>query len=169
MSDVLTCLPNRRAITEELERAVSRARRDGEMVGVLLLDIDHFKRVNDSFGHQAGDVVLTSVARAVRSRLRGHDDVGRFGGEEFLVVLPGADLEGALKAAESLRETVESTPVQWGAQRIAVTISVGVRGGIVTGSETADTLVGVADAAMYRAKQGGRNRVCCDADEVKAN
>ena len=169
MSDVLTCLPNRRAITEELERAVSRARRDGEMVGVLLLDIDHFKRVNDGFGHQAGDVVLTSVARAVRSRLRGHDQVGRFGGEEFLVVLPGADLAGAMRAAESLRDTVESTPVQWGAQRIAVTISVGVRGGIVTGSETADTLVGVADAAMYRAKQGGRNRACCDADGVKAN
>jgi len=165
MSDVLTGLPNRRAISEELERAVSRARRDGEMVGVLLLDIDHFKRVNDGFGHQAGDVVLTSVARAVRARLRGHDHVGRFGGEEFLVVLPGADLAGALKAAESLRETVEATPVQWGAQRIAVTVSIGVRGGIVTGSETSDTLVGIADAAMYRAKQGGRNRVCSDGAE----
>ena len=173
MSDVLTGLPNRRAITEELERGVSRARRDGEMVGVLLLDIDHFKRVNDGFGHQAGDVVLRSVAKAVRARLRGHDHVGRFGGEEFLIVLPGEDLAGAVTVAESLRQCVESTPVHWGAQRIAVTVSIGVRGGMVTGAETADTLVGNADAAMYRAKQGGRNRVCSDAERgeggVKAN
>ncbi|MBV8500981.1 MAG: GGDEF domain-containing protein [Paucibacter sp.] len=169
MSDVLTGLPNRRAITEELERCVSRARRDGELVGVVLLDIDHFKRVNDSFGHQAGDVVLRSVAQAVRSRLRGHDQVGRFGGEEFLVVLPGADLNGALAAAESLRQTVESSPVRWGAQSIAVTVSVGVRGGIVTAAETADTLVGSADAAMYQAKQSGRNRVCAAGDGVKTN
>ncbi len=160
LSDMLTEVPNRRAITDALERAVSRARRDGEMVGVLLLDIDHFKRVNDSYGHQAGDVVLRGVAQAVRSRLRGHDQVGRFGGEEFLVVLPGADLEGAMTVAESLRQTVESTPVQWGARSITVTISIGVRGGIVTAGETAETLVGAADAAMYRAKQAGRNRIC---------
>ena len=159
MRDTLTDMENRRAITDELERAVARSRRHGEMLGVLMLDIDHFKRVNDSYGHQAGDVVLRAVAQTLRARLRAQDVIGRFGGEEFLVVLPETDLEGARAAAEALRAAVEAAPIHWGAQRISVTVSVGLRGGIVTGGDTSDTLVGVADAAMYRAKQSGRNRV----------
>jgi diguanylate cyclase (GGDEF)-like protein len=158
MRDMLTELENRRAINEELDRAVARARRHGELLGLLMIDIDHFKRVNDSFGHQAGDVVLRAVARTLRARLRTQDAMGRFGGEEFLAVLPETGLEGALTVAEALRAAVEATPIRWGAQEIAVTISVGVRAGPVTGADTSDTLVGAADAAMYRAKQAGRNR-----------
>ncbi len=159
MRDTLTGLENRRAITDELERAVARARRHGEMLGLLVIDIDHFKRVNDSFGHQAGDAVLRAVANTLKLRLRAQDMMGRFGGEEFLAVLPETDLAGSQIVAEALRAAVEATPIQWGAQPIPVTISVGVRGGLVTGADTGDTLVGAADAAMYRAKQGGRNRV----------
>jgi len=159
MRDTLTGLENRRAISDELERAVARARRHGEMLGLLVIDIDNFKRVNDSFGHQAGDAVLRAVAQTLKARLRAQDVIGRFGGEEFLVVLPETDLPGTQIVAQALRAAVESTPIQWGAHPIPVTISVGVRGGMVTGADNGDTLVGAADAAMYRAKQGGRNRV----------
>lgn len=159
MKDMLTGLSNRRAISEELQAAVARAQRSGQLLGVLMLDIDHFKKVNDDYGHQAGDVVLRSVALTLASRLRAQDQIGRFGGEEFLVVLPDTGVDGAATLAEALRAAVEATPAQWGAQRIGVTISIGVRAGMVTGGDTPDGLVAAADAALYRAKQGGRNRV----------
>ncbi|MDC8771505.1 GGDEF domain-containing protein [Roseateles albus] len=159
MKDMLTGLANRRAIGDQLASTVARAQRQGQYLSVLMLDIDHFKRVNDSYGHQAGDVVLRSVAQALQSRLRAQDQIGRFGGEEFLAILPDTSLDGALVLAEALRVAVEATPTQWGAHRIATTISIGVRGGAITGSDTADSLVASADAALYRAKQGGRNRV----------
>lgn len=159
MKDMLTGLSNRRAISDELQAAVARAQRSGQLLSVLLLDIDHFKRINDNYGHQAGDVVLHDVAQMLQSRLRAQDRIGRFGGEEFLVVLPDTGLDGALILAEALREAVEERPTQWGAHPIAATISVGVRGGLISGADTADSLVAAADAAMYRAKQSGRNRV----------
>jgi diguanylate cyclase (GGDEF)-like protein len=159
MKDMLTGLANRRAIADQLASTVARAQRQGQYLSVLMLDIDHFKRVNDSYGHQAGDVVLRSVAQALQSRLRAQDQIGRFGGEEFLAILPDTSLDGALVLAEALRAAVEATPTQWGAHSIATTISIGVRGGAITGGDTADGLVAAADAALYRAKQGGRNRV----------
>jgi diguanylate cyclase (GGDEF)-like protein len=159
MKDMLTGLANRRAIGDQLASTVARAQRQGQYLSVLMMDIDHFKRVNDSYGHQAGDVVLRSVAQALQSRLRAQDQIGRFGGEEFLAILPDTSLDGALVLAEALRAAVEATPTQWGAHRIATTISIGVRGGAITGGDTADSLVAAADAALYRAKQGGRNRV----------
>lgn len=159
MKDMLTGLSNRRAISDELHAAVARAQRAGHLLSVLLLDIDHFKSFNDGYGHQAGDAVLRAVAQTLHSRLRAQDLIGRFGGEEFLLVLPDTGLEGALVLAEALRAAVEATPTQWGAQRIAATLSIGVHGGLITGIDTADGLVAAADAAMYRAKQGGRNRV----------
>jgi len=159
MKDVLTGLSNRRAISDVLQVAVARAQRHGQLLSVLMLDIDHFKRINDSYGHQAGDVVLRSVAQTLSSRLRAQDEIGRFGGEEFLVVLPDTGLDGALILAEALRAAIEATPTQWGAHRIAATISIGLRGGMVAGGDTADSVVAAADAALYRAKQGGRNRV----------
>ena len=159
MKDTLTGLSNRRAINDELQRAVAQAQRQGQLLGVLMLDIDHFKRVNDSYGHQAGDVVLRSVAQLLRGRLRAQDQIGRFGGEEFLVLLPDTGLEGALTLAEALRAAVEASPTQWGAHRFSSTISIGVRAGRVGGGDTADGIVAAADAALYRAKQGGRNRV----------
>ena len=159
MKDMLTGLSNRRAISEELQVAVARAQRHGQCLSVLLLDIDHFKRVNDSFGHQAGDAVLRAVAQVLQSRLRGQDRLGRFGGEEFLLVLPDTTLDGALILAEALRAAVATDPMMWGAHSIALTVSVGVRAGAITGIDTPDSLVAAADAAMYRAKQGGRNRI----------
>lgn len=159
MKDTLTGLSNRRAIGDQLHAAVARAQRQGQLLSVLMMDIDHFKRINDSFGHQAGDRVLHGIAQTLQSRLRAQDQIGRFGGEEFLVVLPDTGLEGALTLAEDLRAAVEATPTEWGVHRIPATISIGVRGGAITGADTADGLVGAADAAMYRAKAAGRNRV----------
>lgn len=159
MTDMLTGLANRRAISDQLQSTVARAQRQGQYLSVLMLDIDHFKRVNDGYGHQAGDVVLRSVAQTLQSRLRAQDQIGRFGGEEFLAILPDTSPEGALVLAEALRAAVEASPTQWGAHSIATTISIGVRGGAITGSDTADGLVAAADMALYRAKQGGRNRV----------
>ena len=159
MRDMLTGLSNRRAISEDLQMAVARAQRQGHLLSVLLLDIDHFKRINDSYGHQAGDVVLRSVATTLKSRVRAQDQIGRFGGEEFLVVLPDTGEEGALVLAQALREAVQEAPAQWGAASISLTVSVGVWGGLVTGSTTSESLVAAADAAMYRAKESGRNRV----------
>ncbi|MBB4844688.1 diguanylate cyclase (GGDEF)-like protein [Paucibacter oligotrophus] len=159
MKDMLTGLSNRRAISDQLHAAVARAQRQGQLLSVLMMDIDHFKRINDSYGHQAGDRVLHGIAQTLSSRLRAQDQIGRFGGEEFLVVLPDTGLDGALILAEALRAAVEATPTQWGVHSIAATISIGVRGGVVTGADTADGLVGAADAAMYQAKAAGRNRV----------
>ncbi|WP_428504867.1 diguanylate cyclase [Roseateles sp.] len=159
MKDMLTGLSNRRAISDQLHMAVARAQRQGQYLSVLMLDIDHFKRVNDGYGHQAGDAVLRAVAQTLQSRLRAQDQIGRFGGEEFLIMLPDTSLDGSATLAEALREAVESAPTQWGAHRIAVTISIGVAGGAITGAATVDGLVGAADSALYRAKQGGRNRV----------
>ncbi|MCV2361864.1 GGDEF domain-containing protein [Paucibacter sp. DJ1R-11] len=158
MKDMLTGLSNRRAISDQLHMAVSRAQRQGQYLSVLMLDIDHFKRVNDGYGHQAGDAVLRGVAHTLLSRLRAQDQIGRFGGEEFLLMLPDTSLEGAATLAEALRQAVEATPTQWGAHRISVTISIGVAGGVITGAVTVDGLVAAADSAMYRAKQSGRNR-----------
>ncbi|RQO55519.1 GGDEF domain-containing protein [Paucibacter sp. KBW04] len=159
MKDMLTGLSNRRAIGDQLHAAVARAQRQGQLLSVLMMDIDHFKRINDGYGHQAGDRVLHGIAQTLQSRLRAQDQIGRFGGEEFLVVLPDTGLDGALTLAEDLRAAVEATPTQWGVHRIEATISIGVRGGVITGADTADGLVGAADAAMYRAKAAGRNRV----------
>jgi len=159
MKDMLTGLSNRRAISDQLHAAVARAQRQGQLLSVLMMDIDHFKRINDGYGHQAGDRVLHGIAQTLQSRLRAQDQIGRFGGEEFLVVLPDTGLDGALTLAEDLRAAVQATPTQWGVHRIEATISIGVRGGVITGADTADGLVGAADAAMYRAKVAGRNRV----------
>jgi len=159
MQDMLTGLQNRRAIADQLAMAVARARRQGQVLSVLMMDIDHFKRVNDNYGHLAGDKVLQSVAQTLQSRLREQDQIGRFGGEEFLLILPDTSLEGALTLAEDLRAAVESSPTTWEQQTIRVTISIGVWGGLISPADTADTLVGAADTAMYRAKVGGRNQV----------
>jgi len=159
MQDMLTGLPNRRAISDALHSATARAQRQGGAFSLLLIDIDHFKPVNDSFGHQAGDEVLRVVARTLQSRLRAQDAIGRFGGEEFLVLLPDTDSDGALVAAEALRTAVALTPAQWAGRSIHVTVSVGVSGGKLKPGDTIDSLIAAADGALYGAKQGGRNRV----------
>lgn len=152
--DALTGAANRRALISALDRDVARAVRTREPISVLMVDIDHFKRVNDQYGHQAGDQVLCRVVQVLQERVRSQDLVGRYGGEEFLVVLPGTDVAGALLLASDLRKAVESP-----AGAIGVTVSIGVFGGQLEPGDSWDLLVAAADRALYLAKENGRNRV----------
>ncbi len=156
--DPLTKLPNRRALGVELEREYALARRGRPPFAVLLLDVDHFKAVNDEHGHAAGDRVLEEIAGRLRRRARTSDVVGRWGGEEFLVVAPDTGLDGAVALAEDLRQAIAETPMVLGTgvATVAVTASVGVA---VWQRETVDELLGRADDAMYDAKSRGRDLV----------
>jgi diguanylate cyclase (GGDEF)-like protein len=157
--DVLTGTFNRGAILGELRRALDRAKRTGGAAGLLLLDLDHFKLVNDRHGHLAGDAVLLQAARRVLGALRTYDFLGRYGGEEFLAVLPDCDGGAAARAAERIRAAVADSPIAIpddGA--IAVSVSIGgVAAGEGCWTETA--LLAAADSALYEAKEQGRNRV----------
>ena len=129
---------------------------------LLMVDIDHFKRVNDHYGHLAGDHVLRHIVGVLRQRLRASDVLGRYGGEEFMLLLPDTDLHGAAQLAEQLRQAVQATPCEWQGQRIAFTVSIGVAASADTPadpSRTSEALLQAADQALYRAKDDGRNRV----------
>ncbi len=155
--DELTGAYNRRFLLETLQRETSRAARLGTRLSVCLFDLDHFKEVNDSFGHAAGDAVLKRFTAIAATGLRGVDVLGRYGGEEFLLILPDTELEGALALAERIRANTEREdfPEVPASRRVTVT------GGVACadGSETVDALLARADLALYRGKQGGRNRV----------
>jgi diguanylate cyclase (GGDEF)-like protein len=155
-TDALTGLYNRRHLDEELGRQLSNSDRHQDPLCVLLLDIDHFKKINDSFGHPAGDLVLRAFADLLRSELRANDIVGRWGGEEFLVIMPRTDLAGALEVAERLRGATAESAVRAGIWSIGVTVS----GGCVlsTGDQT-DPVLQLADTCLYAAKASGRNRI----------
>jgi diguanylate cyclase (GGDEF)-like protein len=158
--DLLTMLPNRRAIAATLDTEISRCHRDRRTVGVILLDIDHFKRVNDTYGHFAGDAVLRETAIRLRGNMRPYDQVGRYGGEEFLVVLPNCDLDQAASQAERMRARLCAAPMIVDGVEIPVSASFGVT--VSDGTERSpDLFVRVADEALYRAKAGGRNCVHC--------
>jgi len=156
--DSLTTIWNRGAIIEMLERELSRARRDGSSVGILLADIDHFKRVNDTRGHLVGDEVLRAVTGRLKGEVRSYDSVGRYGGEEFLILLPGCDNPKLTTKAEQLVKVVERSSIGTSTGTVAVTISVG---GIASGDcphAELTKLLRAADTALYRAKVSGRNR-----------
>jgi two-component system cell cycle response regulator len=156
-TDVLTGLRNRRHVEEYLARLVSLARRNVEPIAVLVIDIDWFKTVNDTYGHDAGDAVLREVAGRMEGCIRLEDMIGRWGGEEFLVVLPNTAADGAAELAERLRQVVADEPCRLaGGDAVQVTISVGCAASLI---DDAGSLVRSADAAMYEAKQSGRNRV----------
>lgn len=155
--DSLTGAYTRGFTMELMHRVLTKARHEERRFGVLLLDLDHFKRINDAHGHARGDVVLQETTRAVQSTLRADDIVGRFGGEEFVVVLPGADLAQAMGAAERCRAAVESMTIP-GTPYLSVTASVGVAAYPDHGDDL-DTLLHAADRAMYTAKAHGRNRI----------
>lgn len=157
MTDPLTGILNRRAVLERLEAEMSRAGREARHLGLGLLDIDHFKMVNDTWGHLAGDNVLREVARRARAGLRVYDVFGRVGGEEFLLVLPGADVMSAAKVADRLREAICIEPVSGPKGPIQVTASLGVTAWVR--GEGVDPLLERADMALYLAKERGRNRV----------
>ncbi len=156
--DPLTGLWNRSQALEGLAREVARADRGDAVVSVLMLDLDHFKAVNDTFGHMAGDAVLRETGRRIRGVLRTYDVVGRYGGEEFVIVLPGCESDAALALAERIRAAIGGTPVDTSEGVVAVTASAGAAT-LRDAGRTAEELIRAADAALYRAKGTGRDRV----------
>jgi two-component system, cell cycle response regulator len=153
--DVLTGIWNRRAILDLLHRELERAARFRASTGVLMLDLDEFKKINDTYGHLKGDAVLKETAQRITQVVRSYDFVGRYGGEEFLVLLPGCDKEQAEQSGERIRLAVTATPVFAAGSEISVTISIGATANI-GGPET--EVLAIADAALYQAKSAGRNR-----------
>ena len=156
--DGLTGIPNRAAIMEALAREISRQSRDNRPFGIVLADIDHFKNVNDTYGHLSGDNVLRMVAQQLRDSTRPYDSVGRYGGEEFLIVAPSSDIPGTLALAERIRKDIESQLVVDQAGSIRVTMSFGIAVSIRPPCLDIKTLLQLADDALYRAKANGRNR-----------
>jgi two-component system, cell cycle response regulator len=156
--DYLTNLWNRSAILHELERELARSKREGEPVGVVLGDLDHFKSINDTWGHAAGDLALRQAADRMRGSLRPYDSLGRYGGEEFLLVMPGASLEDTIWLADRVRVAIRTEPVLWKGDEIPLSCSFGCTSGS-GGRTTADELIRVADEALYSAKRSGRDRV----------
>ena len=155
-TDVLTGLYNRRHLDEELGRRSGEARRHQDPLGLVLLDVDHFKRVNDVYGHPVGDEVLREIAHRIRNELRLEDIAGRWGGEEFLVILPRTDLAGVARTAQRIRSVIAATPIIAGEQSINVTIS----GGCAEGrGESPAELLRRADERLYQAKAAGRNQI----------
>ena len=157
--DSLTELLNRGEILEMLQRELERARRERKPVSIILADIDHFKQVNDTLGHLFGDQALQEIARRLRSSLRVYDWIGRYGGEEFLLVLPGCDLENAMARGNELREVVAGTPVVALDAEKSITVSMGVAVSECVGKDEVESLLSRADAGLYAAKEHGRNRV----------
>ncbi len=156
--DGLTGLMNRRAILAMLQRELERARRERKPVGVILGDIDHFKIVNDTLGHLFGDETLREIGRRLRTQLRVYDSVGRYGGEEFLMILPNCDLPNTLLRANDLREIIANTPVVCSGAQRTVTMSMGVTVSDCDEKNEEEGLLSQADAALYAAKRNGRNR-----------
>jgi two-component system cell cycle response regulator len=156
--DGLTQIHNKRYLFESLEREIIRSRRHDRPLSLLMFDIDFFKRINDQYGHLAGDHVLRELARIVQERIRRDEVFARYGGEEFVIVLPETPLAGGAALAENLRGRVETHPFSFQGERIPVTISVGCA---MLGEEKgAADLIQRADDKLYEAKRGGRNRVC---------
>lgn len=156
--DALTGVLNRRAVEEILLQETARAVRSGRGFAVAMIDLDHFKQINDRFGHAAGDEVLQSIASALHARLRATDALARWGGEEFLVLLPGTGIEDAVRVAEQLRGVAADTPLLRDGETVRLTLCVGVA--IWAGEADPSMVVDRADDALYRAKREGRDRVC---------
>jgi diguanylate cyclase (GGDEF)-like protein len=159
--DGLTGIWNRVAILDMLQREFELSVRSGTSIGLIMLDVDHFKRVNDNFGHLTGDLVLVDIAGRMQHAVRSYDLVGRYGGEEFLVVSPDCDLEQAQSCAERIRVAVEEKPVSDDGTLVNVTVSAGVAM-LSSGFNTERQALAAADAALYRAKAEGRNRVAAE-------
>jgi diguanylate cyclase (GGDEF)-like protein len=154
--DSLTGILNRRAIRDVLRRELARCRRENNTLGVIVADVDHFKKINDHYGHGAGDAALVSVVQRISATLRPYDVIGRYGGEEFLILAPGCDLQLTQKLAERIRAAVCDETVDLGNDSATVTVSLGATLG--TADSDPEFLVTMADAAMYQAKRNGRNR-----------
>lgn len=159
ITDYLTGLYNHRYAHERLEAELNRARRQGVPLSVVMLDLDRFKGINDTYGHLAGDQVLREVGRILRDACRNYDVGARYGGEEFLIILPGTKLDDAVMIARRIRERIEACDFQAGGKTLRVTASFGVAELARDDTRAKDELVSHADRALYRAKSAGRNRV----------
>jgi two-component system, cell cycle response regulator len=157
--DHLTGVWNRAAIMNHLRGEVERARRHSTPIGVIITDLDHFKRINDTYGHPAGDAVLQEAARRMQLALRPYDRLGRYGGEEFLIIASGCELSQTVALAERIRSFMSADPVTSHAGEIPVTASLGVAVGSDQVGKDRGALIAAADEALYRAKKAGRNRV----------
>ena len=158
VTDGLTSLCNRQQLDVLLKEEISRAQRQQRELALLMTDIDHFKRINDTYGHLAGDSVLRGVAAILQKRLRPTDRLGRYGGEEFCAILPDTSLQAALTVAEELRSTVEERVFSADEKQVQVTISIGAAAWSPGWSP--DELYGAVDVMLYKAKRTGRNRIC---------
>jgi diguanylate cyclase len=156
LTDPLTGLPNRREFNDRLEERMGAWTRRREVFSLLLLDVDHFKKLNDQHGHVVGDQVLASIGRALRGAIRREDAVARYGGEEFAILLPSTSLGQAIKVAQKVREAVARATVEHNHERIAITVSGGIA--TISANEQAEMLIERADLALYAAKEAGRNR-----------
>jgi two-component system, cell cycle response regulator len=163
--DGLTGLWNRTSILEILQREAARSARDSLPLAVLMADLDNFKKINDTYGHFTGDSVLRETSRRMRCNMRAYDAIGRYGGEEFLIVLPGCDEAGSMTQAERLRESIASDPIATSAGEIPVTCSIGLSWSAHAEPQATNSLLRLADAALYLAKRSGRNRVSVVAAE----
>lgn len=157
--DVLTGLLNRTAIFDILHKQIQRAKRGGYGIAIIMIDIDHFKNINDTYGHLAGDAVLCEIANRLTQSARAHEYIGRYGGEEFLAIISPYDQDGAIKAAERLRNAVACKPIQADHSLIPVTISLGIAIDSLPDALDTNLLLRSADKALYSAKHKGRNRV----------
>jgi two-component system, cell cycle response regulator len=163
--DSLTGMLNRRAILDCLDRELARAGRHGDTLAVGVCDIDHFKRVNDTYGHQTGDDVLCGLVQILREDLRNYDSVGRMGGEEFLLITPMKERADPMSMFDRLCMTVAESKIATRSGALSVTVSIGVT--FATAGSTVDAILGVADTALYRAKAQGRNRAVYVADSIE--
>ena len=159
--DGLTGAYNQRYFVETLDREIERARRYHRLLALVLFDVDHFKRVNDQYGHLAGDEVLQELSRRVSRVVRRDEVFARYGGEEFALVMAETTRDGAIMMGERIREIVGSTPFHTGEVTLSVTVSVGVASCVPDGTMTRAELISTTDNKLYEAKQSGRNRVCC--------
>src|SRR5690606_18565565 len=169
LTDPLTGWNNRRYLEARLREEIARCRRSRAPIACLMIDVDHFKKVNDRFGHLAGDEVLRGVARRIAKQVRSSDVAARYGGEEFVILLPGTDAQAASALAERIRAAVAAQPFELGGGRepLPVTVSVGVAEcgpELPDGDAAGEALVARADAALYAAKAGGRNMVVVQND-----
>jgi diguanylate cyclase (GGDEF)-like protein len=158
LTDALTGMQNRRYFDDALSEYIGEFKRIGRPVGLMILDLDHFKRVNDTHGHDVGDEALKAVARCLKDMTRYHDVVARLGGEEFAVVTPNMEAEPLSRFAERIRKAIAGTAIMSGNVRLKITTSVGLA--VWDGKETAEEFYRRADRQLYEAKRMGRNRVC---------
>lgn len=159
VTDSLTKIKNRGAIIGRLTEELSRSKRENVPIGLIMLDIDHFKMINDKFGHVAGDKVLVEIASRLQNACRPYDVIGRYGGEEFLVLLPGTDENETFRIADRLHDSVRATAVEVGGDELWVTVSVGAGSLLPEESVEECQLIRAVDEALYKAKESGRDRV----------